>query len=113
VFVNLIENACDAVDQCGNVWVSTKTKPDGSILVSVRDDGTGIADDHLDKLTEPFFTTKEPGKGMGLGLAVASSVIEKYGGSLAFLNASPGTIAIVTLPLKSQTSQSGRAGTGR
>jgi two-component system NtrC family sensor kinase len=104
VFINLIENACDAVDEHGNVWVSTTTKADGSIVVSVRDDGTGIPNDNLDKVTEPFFTTKEPGKGMGLGLAVASSVVEKYGGVLAFSNANPGTVAVVTLPLKSQTS---------
>jgi two-component system NtrC family sensor kinase len=106
VFVNLIENACDAVGRNGNVWVTTKTKPDGSILVSVRDDGTGISDEHLNRVTEPFFTTKEPGKGMGLGLAVAASIIEKYGGNLAFSNGHPGTIAVVSLPLKSPDPQS-------
>jgi signal transduction histidine kinase len=104
VFVNLIENACDAADERGNVWVSTKAGSDGSILVSVRDDGSGIPAENLNKVTEPFFTTKRPGEGMGLGLAVASSVVEKYGGALSFSRANPGTIAVVTLPLKSQTS---------
>jgi two-component system NtrC family sensor kinase len=104
VFVNLIENACDAVGERGNVWVSTTTKLDRSIVLCVRDDGTGIPTDNLSKVTEPFFTTKQPGEGMGLGLAVASSVIERYGGVLTFSNGNPGTIAVVTLPLKSQTS---------
>jgi signal transduction histidine kinase len=104
VFVNLIENACDAVEERGNVWVSTGTKPDGSILVCVRDDGAGIPTGNLDKVLEPFFTTKQPGGGMGLGLAVASGVLERYGGSLEFSNGNPGAIAVVTLPLKSQTS---------
>lgn len=98
VFVNLLENACDAVGQNGNIWVVTRVKPDGSIIVSIRDDGTGISPEHLNKVTEPFFTTKEPGRGMGLGLAVATSIIEKYGGGLAFSNANLGTVAIVTLP---------------
>jgi len=106
VFVNLIENACDAVDEQGNVWVSTKTKPDGTILVCVRDDGTGIAAEHLNRVTEPFFTTKEPGKGMGLGLAVAIGIVERYGGNLAFSDGNPGVIAVVTLPLKSRISSS-------
>lgn len=104
VFVNLIENACDAVEEHGNVWVSTETKPDGSIVVCIRDDGTGIPADNLNKLTEPFFTTKAPGEGMGLGLAVASSVVEKYGGTLAFSNVKPGAIVSVILPSKSRTS---------
>lgn len=110
VFVNLMENACDAVGQNGNIWVATKMKADESIMVCVRDDGTGISAEHLDKVTEPFFTTKEPGKGMGLGLAVATSIVEKYGGALAFSNANPGTIAVVTIPLKSPSHQSASTG---
>ena len=71
-------------------------------MVSVRDDGMGIPPEHLDRVTEPFFTTKEPGKGMGLGLAVAIGIIERYGGELAFSTGNPGTIAVVTLPSKSR-----------
>lgn len=110
VFVNLLENACDAAGQNGNIWVSTKIKTGGSIVISIRDDGTGISAEHLDKVTEPFFTTKEPGKGMGLGLAVATGIVEKYGGALRFSNGNPGTTAIVTFPLKSQASSLDRTG---
>jgi len=106
VFVNLIENACDAVVEQGTVWVSTKTRPDGAIQVCVRDDGTGIAIENLKRVTEPFFTTKEPGKGMGLGLAVATSIVERYGGNLVFSDGNPGVIAVVTLALKSHISSS-------
>jgi signal transduction histidine kinase len=104
VFVNLIENACDAVSERGNIWVATKTKPAGLIMVSVSDDGTGIPAEDLGRVTEPFFTTKEPGKGMGLGLAVATSIVERYGGELTFSARNPGTIAVVTLPFKPQAS---------
>jgi signal transduction histidine kinase len=104
VFVNLLENACDAVDDRGNIYVSTMAKGDDSIEVYVRDDGIGIPTEDLDKLSEPFFTTKQPGKGMGLGLTVAGSVVERYGGSLAFSSGNPGAIAVVILPLKSQIS---------
>ena len=104
VFVNLIENACDAVSEGGSVWVSTIEDSDGSIVVGVRDDGPGIPADNLNKVTEPFFTTKAPGEGMGLGLAVADSIVEGYGGTLTFANGNPGAIAIVTLPSKSRTS---------
>jgi signal transduction histidine kinase len=104
VFVNLIENACDAVCERGNIWVATKTEPEGSIIVSVSDDGIGIPAEHLDSVTEPFFTTKEPGSGMGLGLAVASSIVERHGGHLKFSSRNPGTTAVVNLPLKSMAS---------
>lgn len=104
IFVNLIENACDAVEYRGNIWVSTNANPDGTIVVCVRDDGTGIPPDNLSKVIEPFFTTKAPGKGLGLGLAVASSVVEKHGGTLAFDNGRPGAIVRVILPGRSPAS---------
>jgi len=103
VLVNLIENACDAVSEQGNVWVTTSLRGD-VIEVSVRDDGPGIPSEFLPRLTEPFFTTKEPGKGMGLGLAVANSVVERHGGTIAFSNGDPGAVVTVTLPLRSHTS---------
>jgi two-component system NtrC family sensor kinase len=98
VFVNLLENACDAVGEGGNVWISTSVKPDGRLIISIRDDGRGIPIQNLNKITEPFFTTKEPGRGMGLGLSVAASIVERYGGDLAFSGANPGATAIVTFP---------------
>lgn len=101
VFVNLLQNAFDAVNERGTVCVSTRAEPDGSIVALVRDDGAGIPAENLPKITEPFFTTKAPGDGMGLGLAIANSVVEKYGGTLAFSSGNPGTIATVTLPSRS------------
>lgn len=106
VFINLIENACDAVSERGNIWVVTKTEPEGSIIVSVSDDGIGIPSENLARVTEPFFTTKEPGSGIGLGLAVASSIVERYGGHLKFSSTKTGTTAEVILPLKSRASSS-------
>jgi signal transduction histidine kinase len=98
VFVNLLENACDAAGQNGNIWISTNTKANGSIIVSIRDDGPGIPAENIGKIADPFFTTKDPGKGIGLGLSVAKSIVEKYGGGLAFSSGERGATAIVTFP---------------
>lgn len=103
VLVNLIENACDAVSEQGNVWIRTKLTGAQVIEITVQDDGPGIQSENLTRLTEPFFTTKAPGKGMGLGLAVANSVVKRHGGAILFSNATPGAIVTVNLPLKSHT----------
>lgn len=101
VFVNLIENACDAVTDQGHVWITTKMTDDGSIVVTIEDDGAGISTDNLKRLGEPFFTTKEPGKGMGLGLAVSMGIIRDLGGTMVFSSPGRGAKACVNLPLRS------------
>jgi signal transduction histidine kinase len=98
VFVNLLENACDAAGPSGNIWITTNTKANGSIIVLIRDDGPGIPAENIAKVADPFFTTKEPGQGIGLGLSVAKSIIEKYRGGLAFSSGERGATAIVTFP---------------
>jgi two-component system sensor histidine kinase RegB len=70
------------------------------LLVEVRDSGVGMNDDELARAGDPFFTTKEPGRGMGLGLFLARAVIERLGGTLELFSApSEGTLARVALPL--------------
>ena len=67
-------------------------------LLSVRDNGPGIAD--LDKLFEPFFTTKSPGEGIGLGLAISSGIVADFGGRLTARNAEgDGAVFEIQLPL--------------
>ena len=79
----LIKNAFDA---CANVKepdICLSVRQEGRFVVfTVSDNGTGIEEGMTDKLTEPFFTTKEPGKGMGLGLYLAGSIAEQFGGRL-------------------------------
>lgn len=94
---NLVSNALDA--SSANVSVTVAVEPDGLAFV-VRDEGPGMSEAVLSRAKEPFFTTKPPGKGMGLGLFLASSVAEQMGGRLE-LSSSPGrgTSAKLLIPL--------------
>jgi signal transduction histidine kinase len=97
--VNLITNACHAMQPGGSVRLITEELP-GQVLVSVTDSGMGIAPDHLAKIFEPFFTTKPEGKGTGLGLSIVQSIVEKHGGSITVESAvGDGTTFLVKLPV--------------
>ena len=91
VFLNLFVNAIDAVEENGKITVSSnypRENGTGSIAISVRDDGVGIAPEQLSKVFEPFFTTKGV-KGTGLGLAVVWAIIEKHNGQIT-IDSEPG-----------------------
>ena len=96
VFVNLLDNALDAVAPKGNIWISTHMLKN-RVTVVIRDDGPGVSSENLPRLFEPFFSTKKPRAGMGLGLALSRSVLEKHGGSVDAANANPGFTITVTL----------------
>ena len=81
VFMNLLVNACDAIDGQGNLWLSARAS-DAVVTISIRDDGCGIAPDVREKLFEPFFTTKDVGKGTGMGLAICQAVVSAHGGRI-------------------------------
>ncbi len=81
VLVNLLVNAGQATAAGGRVWLSTRREEDG-VRVEVRDTGTGMTPETLRNLFQPFFTTKPPGKGRGLGLAVAHGIITGQGGRI-------------------------------
>jgi two-component system, NtrC family, sensor kinase len=99
VFVNLITNACHAM-QPGGV-VKLRTAVDGNdAVISVADSGTGIKPEHLEKIFEPFFTTKPDGKGTGLGLSIVQGIIEKHGGVIRVESVlGRGTTFTIRLPL--------------
>jgi len=86
VVLNLLSNALDALDGIGEVGVSVQLQRSamgaGRVIVSVRDTGRGILAEHLPHVFDLFFTTKEVGRGVGLGLAVCQSFIEQHGGTL-------------------------------
>jgi signal transduction histidine kinase len=81
VLMNLILNARDAMPQGGTLEISTEADED-SVAIAVRDTGLGIAPEHLAKIYDPFFTTKQIGKGTGLGLAVSYGIIRDHGGHI-------------------------------
>jgi two-component system NtrC family sensor kinase len=81
VFLNLINNAGDAIQGPGKITVATKLTDD-HVVVSVTDTGVGMDVEHIRKIFKPFFTTKEVGKGTGLGLSVSMSIVEAMGGTI-------------------------------
>jgi len=99
VFVNLLTNACDASRPGDEIEV--RSARDGDFLrVEVVDRGSGIDSEHLPRVLDPFFTTKDPGAGTGLGLPLAYSIVQDHGGTLVIESeAGYGTRVIVRLPL--------------
>jgi two-component system, sensor histidine kinase RegB len=118
---NLVRNALDASAPDGSVQLGVTQQP-GELAFSVRDQGPGMTEAVLARATEPFFTTKPSGQGMGLGLFLAQSVAEQMGGRLELSSsAGSGTLARLILPLAATnghmvagalTSQAGAAGHG-
>ena len=81
VFINLLANARDASTEGGDVRISGKR--DGySAIIEVTDDGSGIPRQQLDHIFEPFYTTKAPNQGTGLGLSLVYSIVEEHYGNI-------------------------------
>src|SRR5579871_2037984 len=100
VILALVMNALDAMPQGGNLWLTTSFSHEHSqIRVVVRDDGSGIPPEILPRIFEPFLTTKETGRGVGLGLAISHSILERHNGSISVRSdVGKGTTFTVTLP---------------
>ena len=81
VFLNLINNAAQAIKGTGTITVSTRADAE-RITVSIRDTGCGIPADVLPHIFEPYFTTKADGEGTGLGLAIARNIVQEHGGDI-------------------------------
>jgi len=102
VLVNLVGNALDALPAGrGRVEVALR-RGDGAIELEVRDDGVGIAPEHLPRLFDFFFTTKPPGKGTGLGLSLVDRVVRNAGGVVRVAS-EPGRGACFTVVLPTAT----------
>jgi two-component system, NtrC family, sensor kinase len=102
VILALVMNANDAMPHGGNLWLSTLLD-EGSpeLVIQVRDDGAGIPADLIPHLFEPFLTTKENGKSVGLGLAVSHNIVEGHRGRIEVQSEiGKGTTFTVTLPLE-------------
>ncbi len=101
VWTNIIDNAIQAMDGSGTLTIRTMAENESTIRVEICDDGPGIADDIIDRIFTPFFTTKPFGEGTGLGLDLAwQIVVKKHHGNLS-VHSQPGdTRFIVCLPLQ-------------
>jgi PAS domain S-box-containing protein len=106
VFLNLLVNAAHAIDEgdVDNNEICVRTWVDGEqVCAEVRDTGRGIAPEHLDRLFEPFFSTKGTERNSGLGLAISQSIVEGYGGSIVVESQlGEGTRFTVRLPVGSE-----------
>ena len=78
----LVMNAIEAMPHEGNLHIATAKTGDGSVMIKVEDDGIGIPPDLLPHLFEPFTTTKEESKGVGLGLAIARTIVDRHAGHI-------------------------------
>jgi len=112
VFLNLVTNASDAMPEGGKLIVRVLTQADNgvkSVRIELADTGPGIAPADLEKLWEPFFTTKPEGKGTGLGLAICRRVVEAHRGRIAIDSQSgEGTTVRITLPATNDESKTDR-----
>ena len=95
--VNLIQNSIDAMTGGGTLSVTTRAAGRGRVI-SVADDGVGVAEEDQGRLFEPFFSTKSQSGGCGLGLVICREVARNHGGSIV-LDSKPGLGAVVTLTL--------------
>jgi signal transduction histidine kinase len=106
VLLALIMNAIDSMQHGGNLWLCSRSVPQAKqVELEVRDDGSGISPEVLPKLFEPFVTTKERGKGVGLGLAISKGIVERHKGRIE-VDSEPGRGACfhIFLPLDASAS---------
>ncbi|MFN7915086.1 MAG: ATP-binding protein [Vicinamibacterales bacterium] len=94
----LVSNALDATDAAAHVRLTLETAGE-ALTIAVEDQGPGMTADVLRRAGEPFFTTKEPGRGLGLGLFLARVFAERLGGALT-LESGTGTTAVLQLPTR-------------
>ncbi len=98
VVINMISNAHDALSQGGSFSVKTKHSHD-QVIMEFSDNGIGIEKENIDKIFDPFYTTKRPGKGTGLGLSLSYGIIEKHNGKMTVESEKgKGTTFIISLP---------------
>jgi hypothetical protein len=105
VVVNLLLNARDAMPRGGRIRLSTRQTPAG-VEMQIADTGRGIPPEHLQRIYDPFFTTKGVGKGTGLGLSVTYGIVRKHSGSIDVHSApDSGTIFTISLPSGEETAR--------
>jgi signal transduction histidine kinase len=100
VFLNLLLNARDALNEKGEAGaIEIRSQNDaGRISVEICDNGSGIAPENLSRIFDPFFSTKAPGQGTGLGLAVCHSIITAHGGEISVSSNAGGTCFAISFP---------------
>lgn len=102
IFLNIINNAIDAIGKNGNITITSRQVSPRAVLVEIADDGPGIPEELIQNIFEPFFTTKKDSEkpGTGLGLAITYGLVKKLGGEISVAStAGEGTTFSVSFPL--------------
>lgn len=99
VVLNILTNAAQAIGQDGAITISTGSKGSSAAEIVIQDTGCGIPAEDLEKIFDPFFSTKPPGRGTGLGLAISHGLIQQLGGGISVASTvGQGTSITITLP---------------
>jgi two-component system, NtrC family, C4-dicarboxylate transport sensor histidine kinase DctB len=101
VLSNIVKNALDASEKNASPRIEvTIEKKDHHVFISITDNGGGVDESIMNKLFSPYFTTKEVGKGLGLGLSITYEIIQEYNGDIAVNNTKEGACFTISLPIK-------------
>jgi len=100
IFLNLVNNAFAAMSDGGTLEIRAQLQPDQGIVVTVTDDGCGIPEADMDRIFEPFFSTKKEKGGTGLGLSITYGLVQEIGGTIRVASElGRGTVFTITLPV--------------
>lgn len=101
VFMNILSNAAQAIEGEGEILIRTKMSGKNKVIVTIKDSGIGMSKATLEKIFDPFYTTKSLGTGTGLGLSISYGIVQKHGGDIR-VSSQPGkgTEFQIELPLK-------------
>ena len=104
VFMNLIINAAQSIEGQGTITLATRRSGDNTVQISVSDTGKGIPSEDLQRIFEPFYTTKPIGKGTGLGLSLSWGIVDRHHGRIDVTSeVGKGSTFTVTLPIEAPT----------
>ncbi len=100
VFMNILTNASQAIADQGEISITTRAKDSEHIEISIRDTGEGMSEETIEKLYDPFFTTKDVSRGTGLGMSITYGIIKKHNGDIQIKSKlGRGSEFIITLPV--------------
>ncbi len=103
VLINLLNNGLDAIGDEGRITLSARCSDDeDEVVICVEDNGVGISESNMSRVFTPFFTTKDPGKGTGLGMPIAYGIVKMHRGSIQVdSEEGVGTRVVITIPRRS------------
>ncbi|MBT3251373.1 MAG: PAS domain-containing protein [Candidatus Marinimicrobia bacterium] len=100
VFINLLNNAIDAISKNGKIEIFAKANSNSNIIIEIKDNGHGILESDIEKVFDSFFTTKSTTRGTGLGLSITKAIIQRHNGEISVRNISgSGAAFTITLPI--------------